>query len=42
MKGHKNNVATQTRVQAVAKGPNSPAPMRMNKNEEPHKAANMT
>jgi hypothetical protein len=41
MKGAKNKVATNTRVQAVAKGPNSEAPMRMNKKEEPHKAASI-
>jgi hypothetical protein len=41
MKGNKNSVATPTRVQAVAKGPNSAAPMRMNKKDEPHKAANI-
>jgi hypothetical protein len=41
MKGNKKSVATQTRVQAVAKGPNSAAPIRMNKNDEPHRAANI-
>ncbi len=36
--GNRKKVASSTRSPAVGKGPNSDAPMRMNKKEAPHRA----
>src|SRR3990167_10692331 len=36
--GHRNSAASSTRSPAVGSGPNSDAPMRMNRNEAPHRA----
>jgi hypothetical protein len=41
IKGKSIKVAMQTLSQAVAKGPNSAAPIRMNKNEAPQSAPNI-